>query len=151
VPANVDAAIMRALEKLPADRFTGAHGFATALSDAGFRHGPGAEGSRTTVAAPMWRLPAFGSAALSALFAAVAGWAVFRPETPPPFWSPDGRTLYYGTRIGRWTVAARLQRDPVPRVLSIDTLFGDLSGTAPRRVELIHPDRACGRIPCVGC
>jgi len=42
-----------------------------------------------------------------------------------PSWSPDGRTLYYGTRIGRWLVAARLLRDPSPRVLSIDTLYGD--------------------------
>ena len=36
---NVDAAIRKALEKLPADRFTGAQDFARALSDTGFRHG----------------------------------------------------------------------------------------------------------------
>ncbi|MEE8147016.1 MAG: protein kinase, partial [Longimicrobiales bacterium] len=39
VPANVDAAIRKALEKLPADRFTGAEDFANALADPGFRHG----------------------------------------------------------------------------------------------------------------
>ena len=39
VPANVDAAIRRALEKLPADRFAGAQEFAKALSEANFRHG----------------------------------------------------------------------------------------------------------------
>ena len=39
VPANVDAAIRKALEKLPADRFTGAQEFASALADPGFRHG----------------------------------------------------------------------------------------------------------------
>jgi serine/threonine-protein kinase len=39
VPANVDAAIRKALEKLPADRFTRAAHFAGALSDPGFRHG----------------------------------------------------------------------------------------------------------------
>jgi serine/threonine-protein kinase len=39
VPANVDAAIRKALEKLPADRFTGAHSFAKALADPSFRHG----------------------------------------------------------------------------------------------------------------
>ena len=39
IPANVDAAIRKALEKLPADRFTGAHEFARALSDPSFRHG----------------------------------------------------------------------------------------------------------------
>ncbi len=39
VPANVDAAIRRVLEKLPADRFTGAQSFANALGDPAFRHG----------------------------------------------------------------------------------------------------------------
>ena len=39
VPANVDAAIRKALEKLPADRFTRAANFGAALSDPGFRHG----------------------------------------------------------------------------------------------------------------
>ena len=39
VPANVDAAIRKSLEKLPADRFTGAQDFARALGDPGFRHG----------------------------------------------------------------------------------------------------------------
>jgi serine/threonine-protein kinase len=37
VPANVDAAIRKALEKLPADRFAGAQDFASALGDPGFR------------------------------------------------------------------------------------------------------------------
>jgi eukaryotic-like serine/threonine-protein kinase len=41
VPLNVDAAIRRALEKLPADRFTGAQAFAKALGDPTFRHGDG--------------------------------------------------------------------------------------------------------------
>ncbi|NIW38520.1 MAG: protein kinase, partial [Gemmatimonadetes bacterium] len=39
IPAHVDAAIRKALEKLPADRFTGAHDFAKALADPTFRHG----------------------------------------------------------------------------------------------------------------
>ena len=39
IPANVDAAIRKALEKLSADRFTAAQDFAKALSDSGFRHG----------------------------------------------------------------------------------------------------------------
>ena len=38
IPPNVDAAIRKALEKLPADRFTSAQGFSKALSDSGFRH-----------------------------------------------------------------------------------------------------------------
>jgi eukaryotic-like serine/threonine-protein kinase len=39
IPPNVDAAIRKALEKLPADRFTGAQAFAKALGDPSFRHG----------------------------------------------------------------------------------------------------------------
>ena len=42
VPANVDAAMRKALEKLPADRFMGAQEFARALADPGFRHGEAA-------------------------------------------------------------------------------------------------------------
>ena len=39
IPANVDAALRKALEKLPAGRFTGAQEFARALADPGFTHG----------------------------------------------------------------------------------------------------------------
>ncbi|HSH75976.1 MAG TPA: LpqB family beta-propeller domain-containing protein, partial [Longimicrobiales bacterium] len=53
VPANVDAAIRKALEKLPADRFASVQGFAKALADLSFRYGdalagpaPGARGRR---------------------------------------------------------------------------------------------------------
>lgn len=56
VPANVDAAIRKGLEKLPADRFTGAHDFAQALQDPLFRHGHGVEASASARgAAGLWR------------------------------------------------------------------------------------------------
>ncbi|MGD8321973.1 MAG: serine/threonine-protein kinase, partial [Gemmatimonadota bacterium] len=44
IPLHVDAAIRKGLEKLPADRFTGAQELARALADENFRHGavPGA-------------------------------------------------------------------------------------------------------------
>jgi serine/threonine-protein kinase len=42
IPTNVDAVIRKALEKLPADRFSTAEAFATALTDVGFRHRGGA-------------------------------------------------------------------------------------------------------------
>ena len=38
IPANVDAALRKALEKLPADRFASAQEFAKALDDPGFRY-----------------------------------------------------------------------------------------------------------------
>jgi Tol biopolymer transport system component len=40
-----------------------------------------------------------------------------------PYWSPDGSTLYYSVGPRRPWVAARLRREPVPTVLSVDTLF----------------------------
>jgi TolB-like protein len=53
VPPHVDAAILKALEKLPADRFLSASAFSDALNDPSFRHGAGAtigaEGARRQV------------------------------------------------------------------------------------------------------
>jgi Tol biopolymer transport system component len=70
IPPNVDAAIMKGLERLPADRFRSAQNFATALTDPAFRYGSGA-----TVAAPAspWKRLAV---ALSVLLALVAGLAI---------------------------------------------------------------------------
>jgi serine/threonine-protein kinase len=56
VPANVDAAIRKALEKLPADRFRGGQDFATALSRPEFRHGEKTEsgvGGASRMRAPL--------------------------------------------------------------------------------------------------
>jgi serine/threonine-protein kinase len=84
VPANVDAAIRRALEKVPADRFRSAGAFARALADPGFRHGAeaGAVG-----ASSRWKRLAVGSIALAGVLAIVAGglaWALLRPAAPAP-------------------------------------------------------------------
>ena len=56
IPANVDAAIRSALEKLPADRFPTAQDFARALRDPGFRHGEVVAGA--VGAAGKWKLVA---------------------------------------------------------------------------------------------
>ena len=60
VPANVDAALAKALEKLPADRFESAKAFADALGDAGFT----VSGTR-----------AYGQAGAARGRFAIAGWA----------------------------------------------------------------------------
>ena len=83
VPLHVEAAVLAALEKNPADRLGSAAAFGQALDDAGFSSG------RTTVvshprsrsAAPSrpWLLGAVG---LNLLLAAVALWLWLRP--PPP-------------------------------------------------------------------
>ena len=82
VPENVDAAIKKALEKLPADRFTGAQDFAGALSDAGFRHGDLAKGG--SAGAGPWSRLTIAFAALSVLAPAVAAWSFLGPEPPEP-------------------------------------------------------------------
>ena len=108
VPANVDAAIRKALEKLPADRFTGAHSFAKALADPSFRHGddpvPPVAATRRLrrIAIAGW------AAAAAAIAALVVGSTLERPEAlrrverfavpflegqEPQYLGPDGYEL----------------------------------------------------------
>ena len=126
VPLHVAAAVAKALEKLPADRFESARAFADALGNPGFTN-PTFAGV-TAEAKPGlagWRNPPFLAAAAVAVLAivvAVAGW--LRPEPPRPVTrfglflpdsqalnptgsgarvaiSPDGRTIVYvGRREG---------------------------------------------------
>ena len=70
VPANVDAAIRKALEKLSADRFRGAQEFAGALADPGFRHGEVDEAAVVAGVGPRKRLT-MATTTLAALFGAI--------------------------------------------------------------------------------
>lgn len=79
IAANVDAAIRKALEKLPADRFPSAKGFAEALADSTFRHG-----ERTPATGGPWNRISIAATVLAALFALAFGWMVTRPEAPDP-------------------------------------------------------------------
>ena len=81
VPPNVDAAIRKALEKLPADRFTSAQEFARALGDVEFRHGGGLATTATEAAGHWRRLTVLGWG-VAGLFALAFGWAITR--APPP-------------------------------------------------------------------
>jgi hypothetical protein len=75
VPPNVAAALAKALEKLPADRFESAKAFGDALADPGFRHGASRrETGASTAARPRTRDPVFLSVCTAALMA-VAGLA----------------------------------------------------------------------------
>jgi hypothetical protein len=78
IPANVDAAIGKALEKLPADRFAGAQDFARALADPGFRYGQSAAEGVTAGAGPVKRLT-IGVAGLAVLLGLLAAWGWLRP------------------------------------------------------------------------
>ncbi len=80
VPSNVDAAIRKALEKLPADRFTGAQDFAKALADPGFGHGDEAAAG-VSVGRGLWNPLSMGLGALALVFAFGFGWALLRPTS----------------------------------------------------------------------
>ncbi len=84
VPANVDAAIRMALEKLPADRFTSAQAFSSALGDRTFRHGAGAGVGAGMAAAGPWKPAAIvlGVVALAAL--AGVAYLATRPAPAAP-------------------------------------------------------------------
>ncbi len=76
IPDNVDAALRKALEKLPADRFTGAQEFARALADPGFTHG---DITGTGVSeSGRWRLGTQVFAATTLVFALLSAWALTR-------------------------------------------------------------------------
>jgi serine/threonine-protein kinase len=84
IPANVDAAIRKALEKLPADRFTGAQDFAKAMADPSFRHG-GDHAASAGEDVRRWRHIAMGTSGVAAVAIGVAIWGLLpEPEAPLP-------------------------------------------------------------------
>jgi len=85
VPPNVDAAVSRALEKVPADRFSSASAFATALGDAGFRHGSALSGTGSRDRRTSWGI-AGAAAVLASLVTGSLVWmlaAARGPEASP--------------------------------------------------------------------
>ncbi|MDX1492850.1 MAG: hypothetical protein R3253_02160, partial [Longimicrobiales bacterium] len=158
IPANVDAAIRRSLEKLPADRFTSAADFARALGDPGFRHGedarPGARGAsgRWKAATLVGWTAAFG-------FAALAAYALSRPAPPAPVerfgapflpdqvpelirseaftLSPDGTFLVYRMPAGSGAPALAIRRwDELSSTAVRETTGGQHPAVSPDGREL---------------
>jgi eukaryotic-like serine/threonine-protein kinase len=154
VPGNVTAALAKALEKLPADRFETAQAFADALTNPGFTVATGAAGG---VAPRRHRATAstYALAAVALLATAAALWSWFRPSPPlpvvsyrlvfpedqapnpnafPPAAAPDGSYLMYvgPTVEGRGTQLWMKPRDnylPTP-----------VAGTAGAGSFAIAPD-----------
>jgi len=122
VPANVAAAVSKALEKLPADRFENAKSFGQALRDPGFRHATDVSASERALSRrDPWRI---GLGATAAIATALAAWLAthqgsttvqpsrFALALPPGQelaapggsrvdFSPDGRSFVYtGAGVG---------------------------------------------------
>ena len=74
ISSNVDAAIRRALEKVPADRFATVEDFARALSNSAFRHGPAATGT-PTAAYSRRAVPVLATLVVALAGVAMWGWA----------------------------------------------------------------------------
>lgn len=99
IPHHVDAALRKALETLPGDRFREAADFAKALADPSFRHG---ELAGTTAADRRWRLGAVALGMATVALALLSGWALTAPGTPPQALRlsvllPEPQTGGYGT------------------------------------------------------
>ena len=99
VPPNVAAALAKALEKLPADRFESAKAFAEALADPGFRR---AESSDVAYGSGRWRTVAFAATGVALVAVIFAVWGWLRPQPPPPV---SVRQIVLGGTIGNMAIA----------------------------------------------
>jgi len=88
VPPNVDAAIRKALEQIPADRFTTAGAFADALRDPAFRYDGGNVGAIAKTRRSPWKAVArptiVALSALAAVVTAAALWSSTRSNASGP-------------------------------------------------------------------
>ncbi|MBI3982980.1 MAG: serine/threonine-protein kinase [Gemmatimonadetes bacterium] len=145
VPPHVEVAVMTALEKLPADRFTSGAAFAEALAAGSVRVGGVSRRIATARVAPTGAAWTLGGVAAVATIAALWGW--LRPTTPArreatrravielpsvPTLSSDGSLMLYVAQDGSQTAifarpVASLEGVPIP---------GTEGGTAP----FISPD-----------
>ena len=129
IPANVDAAVRKALEKLPADRFASAQDFVKALADSGFRYGDEAAASAERSAGP-WR-------GLSVAFGALALVLTLAPRmvAPPASAARSAHAVQLGAPTG-----GRTRRR-----------FGSAAGgvvAGRRKFVVCRPGRSGGTVGC---
>lgn len=157
-PVHVEAAVERALSKLPADRFSTAKEFAEALQGRGFALADGTRGARAAVQ-PAARRPLVAVLAAVAVVATVVAtyeWSVMRREQPEPVVrftfevpataltantsignniavSPDGNTIAYvgADESGRTQLFVRPLDEIAPRLLA---------GTSGAQQPIFSPD-----------
>jgi serine/threonine-protein kinase len=100
IPVNVEAAILKALERVPADRFESGGQFTAALQDKGFRHGAGIGAA---AAAGPWKAVAAALAGLTIMSAAFALKLALTPEaSSPAFLQQEIRLPEYASGVSRW-------------------------------------------------
>jgi serine/threonine-protein kinase len=154
VPANVAAAVAKALEKLPADRFESARGFSEALANPAFTDRSVERREATSARRSTWTGRATAAAITGLAALALWGWIRGSPAPAAPnirvlidfpegrapiFWpggafalSPDGARLAYmggGRRVGRSDVW-RLWIRPLDR-LAADSVPGSEGAHSP--------------------
>ena len=145
VPPAVEAAVLVALQKLPADRFASAAEFAAALANPGYRSatGPTAPGAaRGRRMAGSHRLTVLAGALVVGALGALLGWRLARPRTAPAHRvafslalpdsaryldtfgrsvavAPDGQAVVYtGGSVGQQRLFLRRLNEPRPSPIS---------------------------------
>jgi eukaryotic-like serine/threonine-protein kinase len=154
VPPNVAAAVAKALEKLPADRFGSAAEFAAALQNPRFSTATAGADTATPAKAFASRRPALILGAATALAMVFALWGWSRPlrtggglvtqfdlsvpdsvrVTEAPVLSPDGRVIVYAADAGAGSALYRRSLDQVEGVR--------IPGTEGAQQPFFSPDGA---------
>jgi serine/threonine-protein kinase len=142
IPVNVDAAIKKSLEKLPADRFTSAQGFAKALEDPGFRYAELATVGGFGAPVAPWNRLTVAFAALSAVATAALFWSILGPEstvTREPARHAVRMDLDLGGVVPDPTEHARISPDG-----AVIVIRGTSNGTTGLHVRSIDGSRLSG-------
>jgi eukaryotic-like serine/threonine-protein kinase len=140
VPANVAAAVSKALEKLPADRFDSAKAFAKALTNPSFTTASGASAAfPATLPHSHTATVVLAAALVLALTAAVWGW--LRPGAPaPPMAEREIVLGAMGTRPGNVESGTAIAPDGSAIV------YVDTSAAGVRQLMLKERDRLAPRV-----
>jgi Tol biopolymer transport system component/tRNA A-37 threonylcarbamoyl transferase component Bud32 len=167
VPPNVAAALEKALEKLPADRFETAKQFGEALVNRTFTSATFVPIAESRV--PSSRLALIVAASAAAVFAITTTWALTRPRPAAPVtryevnlpegkgigstqWSPmavspDGSKLVYVGETGRLYIRARNQLDPM-EIVGTDGAFNPFWSPDGQRVGFMTGAAGSAEIKC---
>ena len=120
VPPHIDGALMKALEKLPADRFDSAAGFARALQNPAFRYGDGAT-VEDGVGSGRWKAVALAAAGVAVVLAAGLIWSLAGSGSNP-------------------APVSRMTLEPFARGADYDRPLGALTALAPDGSSMVYAE-----------